>query len=66
MAWLRRMLDSFRSFNKQIGYPPSWGEGVSHYESPDGLLRSGSPPGAVGGETPPSANGAGDPERPRD
>jgi hypothetical protein len=63
MAWLRRILDSFRSFNKEIGYPPSWGEGVSHYESPDGLLRSDSPPGPVGGETPPSA---GDPEQPRD
>jgi hypothetical protein len=66
MAWLRRMLDSFRSFNKQIGYPPSWGEGVSHYESPDGLLRSDSPPDAVDRKTPPSAKGAGDPERPRD
>jgi hypothetical protein len=62
MAWLRRILDGFRSFNKEIGYPPSWGEGVSLYESPDGLLRADSSPGAVGGETPPSAKGAEDPE----
>jgi hypothetical protein len=63
MSWLRRILDNFRSFNKEIGYPPSWGEGVSHYESPDGLLRSDSPPGR---ETPPAAKEAGDPEQQRD
>jgi hypothetical protein len=66
MAWLRRVFDGFRSFNKQIGYPPSWAEGVSREESPDGLLRPDSAPGAVAGEEPPSATGAGDPEQPRD
>jgi hypothetical protein len=66
MTWLRRILSSFRSFNKEIGYPPSWGEGVSRYESPDGLLRPDSAPGATGRETPPFAKEAGDPEQPRD
>jgi hypothetical protein len=64
MAWLRRIFDSFRAFNKEIGYPPSWGEGVSHYESPDGLLRSDSPLGAGGSETPPSAKGTQNSEQP--
>jgi hypothetical protein len=41
------MFNNFRSFNQQIGFPPSWGEGVSRVESRDGRLPSDPPPDAA-------------------